>query len=199
MVARLKLKGIDGGSHKRWSMWLNSRQREEPYPRFDMHGLVGGNIHDARKSGTCTGAAWLSSARAVRCRVKSFNERNPCRQLPAFKLGTLTRPPASSRRKAGTTSSHHGLYVQGCTRATMPRIKGSKTARWSKSQKARPSSDCRLQLACMKPESLVIADQLCCGECVPEPCTHRPSSHERGERPKSLSEPQGHRCRRRTP
>ena len=31
MVARLKLKGIDGGSHKRWSMWLNSRQREEPY------------------------------------------------------------------------------------------------------------------------------------------------------------------------
>jgi hypothetical protein len=40
MVARLKLKGIDGGSHKRWSMWLNSRQREEPYPRFDMHGLA---------------------------------------------------------------------------------------------------------------------------------------------------------------
>jgi hypothetical protein len=39
MVARLKLKGIDGGSHKRWSMWLNSRQREEPYPRFDMAGL----------------------------------------------------------------------------------------------------------------------------------------------------------------
>ena len=32
MVARLKLKGIDGGSHKRWSMWLNSRLREEPYP-----------------------------------------------------------------------------------------------------------------------------------------------------------------------
>ena len=40
MVARLKLKGIDGGSHKRWSMWLNSRQREEPYPRFDMRGLA---------------------------------------------------------------------------------------------------------------------------------------------------------------
>ena len=36
MVARLKLKGIDGGSHKRWSMWLNSRLREEPYPRLDM-------------------------------------------------------------------------------------------------------------------------------------------------------------------
>ncbi len=27
----LKLKGIDGDPHKQWSMWLNSRQREEPY------------------------------------------------------------------------------------------------------------------------------------------------------------------------
>ena len=35
-AARLKLKGIDGGSHKRWSMWLNSRLREEPYPGLDM-------------------------------------------------------------------------------------------------------------------------------------------------------------------
>ncbi len=57
------------------------------------------------------------------------------------------------------TSSPHGLYDQGCTRPTMVRTKGSKTARWSKSQKARPSSDCRLQPACMKPESLVIAGQ----------------------------------------
>ncbi len=30
-VARLKLKGIDGGPHKRWSMWFNSKQRAEPY------------------------------------------------------------------------------------------------------------------------------------------------------------------------
>ena len=28
---RLKLKEIDGGPHKRRSMWLNSMQREEPY------------------------------------------------------------------------------------------------------------------------------------------------------------------------
>ena len=57
------------------------------------------------------------------------------------------------------TSSPHGLYDQGCTRPTMARTKGSKLARASKSQKTRPSSDCRLQLACMKPESLVIAGQ----------------------------------------
>ena len=36
---------------------------------------------------------------------------------------------------------------------------GRDTARWSQSQKAGLSSDCSLQLDCMKPESLVIADQ----------------------------------------
>ena len=57
------------------------------------------------------------------------------------------------------TSSPHGLYVQGCTRATMASTEGSKVARRSQSHKRRPSSDCRLQPACMKPESLVIAGQ----------------------------------------
>src|SRR6266496_5132361 len=85
MVARLKLKGIDGGSHKRWSMWLNSRLREEPYPGLDM--CESGRCCNGRKRSVnpqgepTTGAAWLSSARVVRCRVKSHNERNPCLQL----------------------------------------------------------------------------------------------------------------------
>ena len=57
------------------------------------------------------------------------------------------------------TSSPHGLYVQGYTRATMAGTKRSQAARWSQSQKAGLSSDCRLQLACMKLESLVMADQ----------------------------------------
>ena len=57
------------------------------------------------------------------------------------------------------TSSHHGLYVQGYTRATMGGTKGCDAARWSQSQKAVLSSDCSLQLDCMKVESLVIADQ----------------------------------------
>jgi len=30
-IARLKLKGIDGGPHKWWSMWFNAKQRAEPY------------------------------------------------------------------------------------------------------------------------------------------------------------------------
>ena len=64
-----------------------------------------------------------------------------------------------SRRKVGTTSSPHGPYAQGYTRATMAGTKGCEPARGSQSQKASPSSDCSLQLDCMKAESLVIADQ----------------------------------------
>ena len=57
------------------------------------------------------------------------------------------------------TSSPHGLYAQGYTRATMTGTKGCNTARWSESHKAGPSSDWSLQLDSMKLESLVIADQ----------------------------------------
>jgi hypothetical protein len=57
------------------------------------------------------------------------------------------------------TSNHHAPYVLGYTRATMASTKGSEPARGSQSQKTGLSSDRRLQLACVKPESLVIADQ----------------------------------------
>jgi hypothetical protein len=73
--------------------------------------------------------------------------------------GTLRGLPWLTGRKVGTTSSHHGLYVQGYTRATMVGTEGCEPARGSQSQKAGLSSDCSLQLDCMKPESLVIADQ----------------------------------------
>ena len=87
------------------------------------------------------------------------------------------------------TSSQYGPYAQGCTRTTMPGTEGSNTARWSQSRKARPSSDCSLQLDYMKPESLVMAHQLRRREYVPRPCTHRPSHHESRLIPKSLSQP----------
>ena len=57
------------------------------------------------------------------------------------------------------TSNHHAPYVLGYTRATMASTDGSEAARWSKSQKTGLSSDCSLQLDCMKLESLVIVDQ----------------------------------------
>src|SRR5262245_19974625 len=57
------------------------------------------------------------------------------------------------------TSSPHGPYVRGYTRATMGGTKGCKPARGSQSQKADLSTDWSLQLDSMKVESLVIADQ----------------------------------------
>ena len=84
-AARLKLKGIDGGPHKRWSMWFNSKQREEPYLGLTCWCKPVETSAPLRSAST--GAAWLSSARVVRCRVKSHNERNPCFQLPAGHAG----------------------------------------------------------------------------------------------------------------
>ena len=57
------------------------------------------------------------------------------------------------------TSSPHGPYAQGYSRATMAGTKGREPARVSQSQKAGLSSDWSLQLDSMKLESLVIADQ----------------------------------------
>ena len=85
------------------------------------------------------------------------------------------------------TSSPHGLYIWGYTRATMVGTEGSEVERWSKSQKADPSSDCGLQLDHMKLELLVMACQQQRREYVPGPCTHRPSHHGSRFYPKSLA------------
>ena len=50
-------------------------------PGLDMH-FVGGESRLVSQDTGCTGVAWLSSARVVRCWVKSRNERNPCDLLP---------------------------------------------------------------------------------------------------------------------
>ena len=104
-----------------------------------------------------TGGAWLSSARVVRCWVKSRNERNPYCQL--LRKRTLARLPLTKRRKVGMTSNHHAPYDLGYTRATMDGTTSRELARASKSLKTVLSSDCRLQLACTKSELLVIVDQ----------------------------------------
>ncbi len=57
------------------------------------------------------------------------------------------------------TSSHHGLYVQGYTRATMAGTEGRNPVRGSQSHKAGLGSDRGLQFDLVKSESLVIAHQ----------------------------------------
>ena len=171
-------------------MWFNSTQREEPY--LGSNGYRKFLETGAFPQGTRSrGAAWLSSARVVRCWVKSRNERNPCPVLLTERC-TLRRPPAISWRKVGTTSSPHGLYILGYTRVTMPATTGRQVARWSKSLKSWLSSDWGLQLIPMKLELLVMAHQLRRREYVPRPCTHRPSHHESRLYPKSPLK----RCRR---
>ena len=78
------------------------------------------------------------------------------------------------------TSSHHGPYGQGYTRATMGRTEGNETARWSGTQKASLSSD--LESATQLHEVGIASNRKseCCGEYVPGPCTHRPSHHGSG-------------------
>ena len=56
-------------------------------------------------------------------------------------------------------SSHHGLYAQGYTRTTVGVTMRSKPATASGSHKSTHGPDRRLQFACVKMESLVIADQ----------------------------------------
>ena len=67
--------------------------------------------------------------------------------------------PLTKRRKVGTTSNHHAPYDLGYTRTTMAFNRGKPLGDKEQIPKKRPSSDCRLQPACMKSELLVIADQ----------------------------------------
>ena len=126
----------------------------------------------------------------MRCWVKSRNERNPCLLLltgnAEDSAGTAGDKPeeggddvkSSWSLRPGLHTCYNGRY-RGLQRREAEPIPA----------KAALSSDCSLQLDCMKLESLVIVDQLRHGESVPGPCTHRPSRHGSWERPKSVSEP----------
>ncbi len=76
-------------------------------------------------------------------------------------------------------SSQHTPYTLGDTRNTMVGTTRSEPAKACQSVKPSLSSDCRLKLAYMKLESLVIAGQPHSGEYVLGACTHRPSHQER--------------------
>src|SRR3989337_3349561 len=52
-------------------------------------------------SGPYTGGAWLSSARVVRCWVKSRNERNPCPMLPAGNAGDSWETAGDNSEEGG--------------------------------------------------------------------------------------------------
>ena len=120
----------------------------------------------------------MSSARAVRCRLKCHNERNPCSQL-------LTGSAEDSDKTAIVRCEEGGDDVKSA-RPLRPglhtcyngRYRGQPLREQEPILKAVLSSDWSLQPDSTKLDSLVIAHQPWRGEYVPGPCTHRPSSHE---------------------
>ena len=123
------------------------------------------------------GAAWLSSARAVRCQVKSYNERNPYVQLPAGEAGDSGGTAYASREEGGDDVKSARPLRPGRHTCYNGRYRGQPPREGERILKAGLSSDRSLQLDSVKLDSLVIAHQPWRGEYVPGPCTHRPSSH----------------------
>lgn len=109
--------------------------------------------------GAHTGGAWLSSARVVRCWVKSRNERNPRRVLPSGDAGNPRGTAAVKAEEGGDDVKSSCPLCPGLHTCYNGGTEGCHPARGSGSRKAGPSSDWGLQPAPMKSELLVIADQ----------------------------------------
>ena len=165
-------------------MWLNSRLREEPYPRFDMLENPYEN-RECPSGSSCTGAAWLSSARVVRCRVKSLNERNPYLQLPASNVGDSGETAGVKPEEGGDDVKSSWPLCLGLHTSYNAAYKAMQDREME--QTAENAAQFGLQAEIRLHEAGIASNRgsACHGECVPEPCTHRPSSHESWGGPKS--------------
>ena len=132
-------------------------------------------------SDTGGGAAWLSSARAVRCRLKCHNERNPHSRLPSGRAGHSGNTAIVRCEEGGDDVKSARPLRPGLHTCYNGRYRGQPPSDGEQISKAYLSSDWSLQPDSMKLDSLVIAHQPWRGEYVPGPCTHRPSSHESRE------------------
>ncbi len=139
-------------------MWFNSTQREEPYQALTW-GVWVPETGSFSSAGSHTGAAWLSSARVVRCWVKSRNERNPRLQLPAGKAGHSEETAGDKLEEGGDDVKSSWPLRPGPHTCYNGGDSGKRRSDPEPIPKSRLSSDCTLQLECMKAESLVIADQ----------------------------------------
>ena len=151
-------------------------QREEPY--LGLKSERSGMKVPLPARGCHLGAAWLSSARVVRCWVKSRNERNPCLLL-------LTGKAEHSGGTAGDKPEEGGDDVK----SSWPLCPGLHTCYngWNKGSQSREvelipknQSQFGLQSATRLHEVGIASNRGSArrGEYVPGPCTHRPSHHE---------------------
>ena len=136
----------------------------------------------------CRGAAWLSSARVVRCWLKCHNERNPCCQLPARRGGDSDRTATVRCEEGGDDVKSARPLRPGRHTCYNDSYRGKLPGDRMQISKSCLSSDWSLQPDSTKLDSLVIAHQPWRGEYVPGPCTHRPSSHESWGRLKFVTE-----------
>ena len=145
-------------------------------------------METCKSSDLCEGAAWLSSARAVRCRLKCHNERNPHLQLPSSKVGDSGETAGASCEEGGDDVKSARPLRPGRHTCYNGRYREKQCGDAKRNFKACLSSDWSLQPDSMKLDSLVIAHQPRRGEYVPGPCTHRPSSHGSREYLKCVTE-----------
>ena len=108
---------------------------------------------------TITGAAWLSSARVVRCWVKSRNERNPYELLPADNAGDSVQTAQINWEEGGDDVKSVWPLRLGLHTCYNVQYNVNRYRKVEEILKTGLSSDCGLQLAHMKLESLVIANQ----------------------------------------
>ena len=110
-------------------------------------------------AGSETGAAWLSSARVVRCWGKSRNERNPYRLLPTGNAGNSDGTAGDKPEEGGDDVKSSWPLWAGLHTCYNGGDSGLQPCKRKLISKNRLSSDCSLQLESMKSESLVIAWQ----------------------------------------
>ena len=131
----MKLKGIDGGPHKRWSMWFNSMIREEPYQGLNVVWPIWKQIFRKTNYKVLHGCRQLVPWGV---RLSPITSATPVVSCQRVMSGTLTRLPVQTVRKVGMTSNHHGPYALGYTRATMDGTESSHYV--SRSESTKPFS-----------------------------------------------------------
>src|SRR5215216_859912 len=128
-------------------------------------------------SGAVTGGAWLSSARVVRCWVKSRNERNPRSMLPAGYAGDSWETAGVNSEEGGDDVKSSWPLCPGLHTCYNGQYKGLQ----HREVKLIPKnwSQFRLESATRLHEVGIASNRGSArrGEYVPGPCTHRPSHH----------------------
>ena len=137
-----------------------------------------------------TGGAWLSSARVVRCWVKSRNERNPCRMLPACRDGDSYGTAGVKPEEGGDDVKSSCPLRPGLHTCYNGRYRGKPPREGEPIPKSRPQFGSEAATRLREAGVASNRGSACRGEYVPGPCTHRPSHHPSRLHPKPPAEPE---------